>query len=182
MALVSSEKATPRGEDWTGLCASKLPAADVSDWLVRDDCGASVVFTGTTRDRSEGRTGVSSLTYEAYESEVDRRLDAVVNELRGRWPEAARVAILHRTGEVALGEAAVVVGVSSAHRDVAFEAARYGIDAVKATVPIWKQEHHSAGADWGVDGAELLDAREVSPGWSDSDRTRNWESGAGVAS
>ncbi|MCB1013275.1 MAG: molybdenum cofactor biosynthesis protein MoaE, partial [Microthrixaceae bacterium] len=78
---MSSEKATPRGEDWTGLCASQLPTAEVSDWLVRDDCGASVVFTGTTRDRSEGRTGVSSLTYEAYESEVDRRLDAVVNEL-----------------------------------------------------------------------------------------------------
>lgn len=167
MALVSSQIATPRNDEWVGLCTSELPVGEVSEWLVRDDCGASVVFTGTTRDHSHGRERVSRLTYEAYDSEVDRRLSAVVAEVRRRWPAGARVAILHRTGDVALGEAAVIVGVSSPHRDVAFEAARYAIDAVKATVPIWKQEHHGAGADWGVDGADLIEAGDVTSDWSE---------------
>ncbi|MFV0316708.1 MAG: molybdenum cofactor biosynthesis protein MoaE [Microthrixaceae bacterium] len=160
----------PAGDRWTGTSAADLPVEEVSRWLVRDDCGASVVFTGMTRDHSEDRSGVTQLTYEAWDAEADRRIEAVESELRTRWPGVARVAIVHRTGPVPLGEPAVVVGVSSAHRDAAFEAARFGIDAVKASVPIWKQEHHEAGVDWGSDGTDLVDPSEVPHGWADHAR------------
>ncbi len=166
MAPVTTESTAPEGDTWTGICAVELPTGDVSDWLVRSDCGASVVFTGTTRDHSAGRSGVTGLTYEAWEAQVGPRLEAVATELRNRWPDAARVALLHRTGEVPLGAAAVVVGVSAAHRDVAFEAARFGIDAVKASVPIWKREHHGEGSDWGLDGAELAEPSDVPSAWT----------------
>ncbi len=68
--------------------------------------------------------------------------------MRRRWPEVGRVALLHRTGVVALREPAVVVVVSSPHRDEAFAAARFAIDEVKATVPLWKQERWAGGSAW----------------------------------
>lgn len=151
----------PEGDDWTGLQEEALPASEVTQWLVRPECGASVVFSGTSRDHSEGRAEVQLLTYEAYDSVALERISAVVEECRARWPEVVRVAIIHRVGDVPLGEAAVVVGVSSGHRDVAFEAARFCIDAVKASVPVWKRETWEGGEDWGLDGAELVDPAEV---------------------
>ncbi len=151
----------PEGDDWTGLREDALPASEVAQWLVRPQCGASVVFSGTSRDHSEGREEVQLLTYEAYDSVALERIAAVVEECRARWPEVVRVAILHRVGDVPLSEAAVVVGASSGHRDVAFEAARFCIDAVKASVPVWKREIWQGGQDWGLDGAELIDPAEV---------------------
>lgn len=137
----------------------------VHAWLVRPECGAVVQFTGTARDHSEGRSEVEALTYEAYGAEAVKRFGAVVGEIRRRWPDVGRIAILHRTGEVAVGSAAVHVGVCAPHRDCAFEAARFGIDAVKASVPIWKLERHSEGEDWGLDGSELSEASELEPVW-----------------
>lgn len=144
-----------------GLCAGELPVARAGEWLVRPDCGATVLFTGTARDHSDGRDSVDLLTYEAYEAQVVPRLEAVLAEARARWPGAGRIVALHRTGDVPVGSAAVVVGAASAHRDVAFETARFCIDAVKASVPIWKRERWAAGDDWGLDGAELVSPAEV---------------------
>jgi molybdopterin synthase catalytic subunit len=91
---------------------------------------------------------VHLLEYEAYEEHVVPRLDAVADEARARWPEVARIAMVHRIGPIALTEAAVVVAVSSPHRPEAFEAARFCIDELKATVPIWKREHWEGGSEW----------------------------------
>ncbi len=77
-----------------------------------------------------------------------RRLEAVADESRRRWPDIARVALLHRLGDVPLGEASVVVVVSAPHRGEAFEAARFCIDTLKETVPIWKKEVWDGGSDW----------------------------------
>jgi molybdopterin synthase catalytic subunit len=74
----------------------------------------------------------------------------VAAEARRRWPTIDRVALLHRTGDLALSETSVVVVVSSPHRDDAFEAARYCIDTLKQAVPIWKREHWEGGSDWGT--------------------------------
>jgi molybdopterin synthase catalytic subunit len=157
----SSSFDPPPGEDWTGLLDERLPVARVSEWLVRPDCGATVVFTGTSRDHSEARNDVRLLTYEAYDRVAVVRMGEIVAECRRRWPQVARVAILHRVGDVSLGEEAVVVGVSSAHRDLAFDAARWCIDAVKASVPVWKREIWDGGEDWGLDGADLIDPADV---------------------
>lgn len=159
---VSRNPSAPsKGDDWTGLCPERIDVSGVHEWLVRPDCGGIVVFSGTARDHAGDRVGVEALTYEAWESRASERIDSVVTELRRRWPEVRAVAVLHRTGEVPVGSAAVVVGVSTPHREQAFDAARYGIDAVKAAVPIWKRERHADGDDWGLEGAEMVDPADV---------------------
>lgn len=140
----------PDGDDWLACTGGSLDPAVASSWVVRPDCGASVTFVGTARDHAGDRTGVHLLEYEAYDEHVVPVLAAVARELRSRHPEVARVVLWHRTGALAVTDAAVVVAVSSAHRDAAFDAARWAIDEVKATAPIWKREHWADGHDdWG---------------------------------
>jgi molybdopterin synthase catalytic subunit len=144
----------PAGDTWVGLTEESLPVGAVTDWAVRPDCGALVLFVGTVRDSSEGRPGVSRLAYEAYPEQVEPRLRAVADDARARWP-LGRVALLHRQGELGLGEAAVVVAVTSPHRPEAFAAARFCIDTLKATVPIWKHETWDGGEGWGLCAHDL---------------------------
>jgi molybdopterin synthase catalytic subunit len=118
--------------------------------VVRPDCGAQVLFSGTVRDHAEGRSGVSQLEYEAYIEQVEPRLARIAAETRRRWPMVGRLVLLHRTGILALGECSVLVVASSPHRAEAFEAARWSIDTLKATVPIWKRETWDGGSDWGL--------------------------------
>ncbi len=133
---------------WLGLSEGPLPLISVSEWAVRPDCGALVVFTGTVRDHAGGRDGVSSLEYEAYTEQVDPRLAAVAADARRRWPDLGRLAMLHRIGVLRVEEAAVVVAASAPHRDDAFAAARFCIDTLKETVPIWKKETWEGGQSW----------------------------------
>jgi molybdopterin synthase catalytic subunit len=147
----------PDAPTWVGLTEAVLPVGAVSDWAVLPSCGAVVTFTGTARDHAEGRPDVTGLAYEAYESQIEPRFTAIAEEARGRWPDLGRIAILHRTGPVAIGEASVVVAVSSPHREAAFEVARWCIDSLKATAPIWKREAWAGGESWGLDARELSD-------------------------
>lgn len=126
------------------------PAAALKE-VERDAAGAVAVFVGTVRDHSDGHTGVTHLDYEAFESRVEEVIARIVDEARSRWPILAGV-VEHRVGRVDLGEPAVVVAVSSAHRDDAFDAARYLIDELKERAPLWKKEHWPGGAEW-VEGA-----------------------------
>jgi molybdopterin synthase catalytic subunit len=128
---------------------------------VRPDCGALVLFAGTARDHAPGRPGVTGLEYEAYEELVVPKLASIVDEARARWPAIGRMAIIHRVGEVAIGEASVVVAVSSPHRPEAFEAGRFAIEALKSSVPIWKRESWAGGEDWSVEGKQPVEAHEV---------------------
>lgn len=149
------------GDEWLGLSAEPIPVGPATDWVVRPNCGAVVVFSGTARDHAAGRPGVEVLEYEAYDEQVVPRLQAIAEEARLRWPVIGRLALIHRTGVVPVGESAVVVAVSAPHRDEAFVAARFCIDAVKASVPIWKHERWDGGEDWGHDPQPLVDANEV---------------------
>jgi len=151
----------PAGEKWIGLTDESLPVGAIHDWAVRPDCGAVVLFSGTVRDHAEGRTDVASLTYEAYEEQALPRLEAIVAEMRVRWPDLGRIALLHRLGELMVEESSVVVAVSSPHRPQAFEAARFGIDALKVSVPIWKHEVWNGGADWALNAQHVTDASSV---------------------
>ncbi|HJR26565.1 MAG TPA: molybdenum cofactor biosynthesis protein MoaE [Acidimicrobiales bacterium] len=139
------------GDDWVALSPLPLPVAEAAAWVVRTDCGATVTFTGTARDHAEGRPDVHRLEYEAYEEQAVPRLEQLAAEARVRWPAIGRVALLHRTGVVELGEAAVVVAVSAPHRADAFEAARWAIDELKRTIPIWKREAWAGGESWGLE-------------------------------
>jgi molybdopterin synthase catalytic subunit len=150
------------GDDWLGVTAEELSVGPAADFVTRAHCGALVVFAGTARDHAPGRPGVHTLEYEAYEEQVVPRLASVAAEARARWAGIGAIALVHRTGVVPIGEAAVVVAVSAPHRDEAFAAARFCIDAVKATAPIWKRESWDGGTDWGTDAAPMRDASEVS--------------------
>ena len=111
------------------------------------EAGAVVLFVGTVRDHSPGRTGVTHLEYESYDEQVVDKIAEVVTEVRDRWP-VRKVAAIHRVGELGVGEISIAVAVSSPHRVDAFEAGRYLIDEVKARAPIWKKEHWPGGAEW----------------------------------
>lgn len=153
------------GHDWFETTAAPLPVGEIYEWAVRPECGAVVLFSGTVRDHAEGRTGVTTLEYEAYAEAVVPVFERIAAETRRRFPGAVRIAMLHRTGELGLGESSVVVAVSSAHRPAAFDAARFAIDSLKESAPIWKKENWSGGSDWGT-GAQVITA----PGQVSSER------------
>ena len=156
-----------RGDDWVGLSDATLPCGAAADWVVLPSCGAVVSFSGTSRDHSgqpgasDERTGVTTLEYEAYDDHVEPRLREIAAELRRRWPDTGRVVLLHRVGEVPVGSSSVLVVVSAPHRDTAFEAARFGIDAIKATVPVWKREVWDGGSAWGLDAHDIEDVARL---------------------
>ncbi len=134
--------------EWIALSSDPLPTSDAIDWATTPAAGAVVTFAGVVRDHAEGRDGVRAMTYEAYEEPAARAMGEIARELRGRWPEVERVALLHRVGDLELSETSVLVVVSSPHRRAAFDAALFAIDTLKESVPIWKQEHWSGGSDW----------------------------------
>lgn len=152
------------GDTWCGLTTEALNVGPVYDWCVRPDCGAVVLFSGTVRDHAadangQVRDGVEHLSYEAYEEHVVPTLQAIATEMRAAWPMVGRIALLHRTGTLLLGESSVLVVVSSPHRPEAFEAARFGIDALKRSAPIWKQESWEGGQDWALGSHQIEPVR-----------------------
>lgn len=115
--------------------------------LVADDAsGALVTFAGTVRDHARGKA-VTALDYEAYPPAAEKMLEQIGDEIFERWG-IRTVAIQHRYGLLQIGEVSVVIAVSSAHRDAAFEACRYAIERIKVLVPIWKREIYEDGAVW----------------------------------
>jgi len=145
------------GDTWVGLSSEPLPFERASSWVVRPDCGAVVVFSGTARDHSAGRPDVEGLEYEAYEEQVEPRLAAIAEQARERWPDLGRLVLIHRIGPVPIGESAVVVAAASPHRAHAFEAAQFGIDTLKQTVPIWKRERWDGGESWGLEPQHITE-------------------------
>jgi molybdopterin synthase catalytic subunit len=138
------------GDDWIGIREGELPVDATLTWANRPGCGGIVTFCGTVRDHSVGRTDVTSLEYETYEEHVLPRLTDVATAARERWPEIGRLVLLHRVGQLEVGEVAVVVTVSTPHRAEAFAAAQFCIDTLKHTVPIWKRETWAGGSDWSL--------------------------------
>ena len=109
--------------------------------------GACASFEGWVRDHNDGRP-VEGLHYEAYMELAQAEGAAILEEALRRF-DLVDAACVHRTGDLAVGELAVWVGASAAHRDAAFAACRWIIDEVKARVPIWKRERYAGGqADW----------------------------------
>jgi len=111
-----------------------------------DAAGAVVLFLGTVRDSNEGRQ-VRHLEYEAYSEMAREELRRLEAETRDRFAVSA-VALAHRTGRLEVGEVAVAIAVSSAHRDESFTACRFLIDELKRRVPIWKREYFEGGDVW----------------------------------
>ena len=106
--------------------------------------GAVVTFIGTVRETADDGAAVTGLSYEAHAPMALREFERIGSEAKDRFGECA-VSIVHRTGDLSVGEPAVVVCVGAQHRDAAFAACRYAIDQVKLRAPIWKKEHYASG-------------------------------------
>ena len=135
----------------TMLSAQPLDIVGLIRRIWREDCGAIVTFEGMTRSPSDGKI-VRLLEYEAYEERAAAQLKALANEAADSF-DLGGVVAAHRTGVVPVGEVSVVVSAVAAHRDQAFEGARWLIDRIKADAAIWKKEIFEDGERWvGTDG------------------------------
>jgi molybdopterin synthase catalytic subunit len=112
----------------------------------RPDCGAVALFVGTVRNHHDGKA-VTKISYTAFKEMAEKEFAAIAAECAARWKTGA-VHIAHRTGPLQIGDASVVIAVSSAHRAEAFEACRYAIETLKKMAPIWKEEFYDAGKAW----------------------------------
>ena len=125
------------------ISADPIDAAALSRSLAAVDAGACVTFEGWVRNTNAGRA-VQRLDYQAYGALAAKEGEAILAETMHKFP-IIDVSCAHRVGSLAIGELAVWVGVSAAHRDAAFAACRFVIDEVKQRVPIWKNEHYADG-------------------------------------
>lgn len=125
------------------LAATAIDAAALHSALRSDRAGALVCFEGVVRDHNEGRA-VRRLAYQAYATLAEAEGARIVAAARARHA-IERIVCIHRVGELAIGDLAVFVGVSAAHREAAFAACREVIDEIKRSVPIWKKEHYADG-------------------------------------
>jgi molybdopterin synthase catalytic subunit len=108
--------------------------------------GGVVLFLGRVRNHADGKV-VSKMDYEAYPSMAMVKMREIEATASAQWP-VQKMAIVHRTGNLKIGEVSVAIAVASAHRKDAFEACRYAIDTLKETVPIWKKEYFVEGEAW----------------------------------
>lgn len=136
---------------------------EVAARVVKPQTGAVVVFNGVVRNNSDGKT-VSSLEYEAYEEMAVAKLRQISDEARRQWPDIMDMAIVQRIGHLEVGESAVIIAVSSAHRDEGcFEACLYAINRLKEIVPIWKKEVSPDGSAW-IEGDYLPSSADAAEG------------------
>ena len=125
-----------------------IDAAAIESAVRSRTCGATVTFTGIVRERADDGRNVTGLSYEAYEDMAVSEFERIAGEAQERFG-ACRIAVVHRVGELAVGDVAVAVVAASEHRALAFDACRYVIDELKSRAPIWKQEHYADGAsEW----------------------------------
>ena len=121
--------------------------------VMDEDAGGIVLFVGTIRNQTKGKE-VKGLDYEVYRPMAERQIAKLEEEIRKRWPVRS-IRLIHREGRVKVGEVSVVVAVSAVHREEAFEAARYAIDRIKESFPIWKREKFRGGRYAWVKGTPI---------------------------
>ncbi len=128
------------------ISAAQLNTQSCIDWVMTPESGGVDVFIGTVRNSTKGKP-VIQLEFEAYEIMAISEMRKIAEDILTRWP-VHKIAIHHRTGILQIGEIPVIIAVSAAHRNAAFDACRYAIDTLKQTVPIWKKEVFEDGEVW----------------------------------
>ena len=117
-------------------------------------CGADVIFTGRVRNLNHGKE-VVAVIYEAFKPLTEKTFHEICSEAQAEWGQDLSFTVLHRVGRLNVGDVSVLICVSSAHRDEAFEASRYVIEQLKIRAPIWKKEIYSSGETEWLKGHEL---------------------------
>lgn len=128
------------------LTSEKIDIEAVLNSVDDHSTGGVVLFLGRVRDHAEGRK-VTKMDYEAYPDMAQSKMLEIEKQTTKKWP-VQKMAIVHRTGELQLGEISVAIAVACAHRKDAFEACRFAIDTLKETVPVWKKEYFADGEAW----------------------------------
>lgn len=132
------------------VTADPIDVHSVLDEVGTDADGAVLTFLGTVRRTNEGRP-VRGLRYDAYTDMAEKTLLEIAGEAMERF-NPSRLAVVHRTGELAIGEVSVAIAVSTPHRADAFDAVRYVIEELKKRLPVWKKEHYVTGEERWLDG------------------------------
>ncbi len=128
------------------VVAQPLRAEQVAALVASPQAGAITLFVGTVREWTAGRRTLW-LEYEAYVEMAEAKLRQIAQEVEAQWP-GTQLAVWHRVGRLAPGEASVVIAAAAPHREEAFAAARYAIERLKRVVPIWKREVWEDGSAW----------------------------------
>ena len=128
------------------LTDSPIDPQELVRRVMRRSDGAYVLFEGIVRDHHEGRQ-VESIFYDAYRPMAEREIETILRDVERQFPATA-IAMVHRLGQLAVGDSSIAIVASAPHRAQAFEACRMIIDRVKVTVPIWKKERGPAGDEW----------------------------------
>ena len=120
--------------------------------------GAAILFVGNVREVNDGKP-VSGMEYTAYVAMAEKEMGAIAREANEKF-SGSFVVIVHRIGELAIGDASVAIATGHAHRDAAYQASRYVIEQLKQRVPIWKREHYTDGTrEWIDPTARAVEAR-----------------------
>jgi molybdopterin synthase catalytic subunit len=152
VALIPPVSGGEEAAEWVAIVDEPIAIERLAAWVRTDADGAVCTFLGVARRWTRGKE-VVHLEYEAYPPMAERKMREIAEEMQVKWG-ITRVAILHRTGVLAIGEASVGIAVSSPHRGASFAACQYAIDRLKQVVPIWKKEVWSDGERWiGWEGA-----------------------------
>lgn len=136
------------------ITAEPIDVSKMMEKVVQREAGAITLFVGTVRELTKGKKTLY-LIYETYEAMAVKKLEQIGEEIEQKW-EGAQVAITHRTGRLEITDIAVVIAVSTPHRNDAYEANRYAIERIKQIVPIWKKEHWENGEEWVGDQLETV--------------------------
>lgn len=128
------------------ISSQPIHIQSVIDAATSDRAGAIDVFIGSVRNHSLSKN-VVKLEYEAYDAMAIKKMEELVAKAKTKWP-IEKVAIVHRKGELQIGDLAVVIAVSTPHRAESFAACQWIIDNLKKVVPIWKKEFYDDGAVW----------------------------------
>lgn len=146
-------------------CCRRWRGAEVRSWITRepidaqavlgsvgaDADGAVLLFLGTVREQNEGRP-VRGMRYDAYADMAEGVLRQIVEEAAD-VAGSDRIHVVHRIGELGIGEVSVAIAVSTPHRAQAFDASRYVIEQIKLRLPVWKHEHYVTGEARWLDGS-----------------------------
>lgn len=128
-----------------------IDPTSVLEQVGHDEDGAVVLFVGVVRNHADGRS-VTGMRYEAFEEMAVDVLETIAGEAAARLG-TDRVAVVHRVGDLAIGDPSVAIAVSSPHRGDAYDASRYVIEEIKKRLPVWKKEHYADGDDAWVEGS-----------------------------
>lgn len=134
----------------TALVQDPIDPAEVLARVGSDEDGAALLFVGVVRNHADGRP-VSGMRYDSYEAMAQDVLAEIAGEAAAILG-ADRLAVVHRTGDLDIGEVSVAIAVSSPHRDESFKASRYVIEEIKKRLPVWKKERYADGDDAWVEG------------------------------